>query len=772
MAKVATVLALILMFAMTTSVFSTNQICNQTQALYSLPGNVTLIALFDVHHSKDCTMPTKKGKDYTDIVLTVINRIRNLNYIDGIEIGVLIYDTCSSPQTAYKAVVEAMVSIDCERSISLGVFTTSKIGGYLSPLLRSLKIPLHTVVNPLEDDMMINLAATLAAGLGWTQIDHVITSDIETADNFLNISTYFRLCVLSKHDVSDVSERHIKEGDTTIVMIKWKDMKDNPMINYGNMIYVPIGGYTDIKSDYIPMNAYIIEGSKMEHNHIMNNSTEIFTLNAPEVLQTVSDLLQIFNDLKHHLFCNGSIICNNFTKQWYNNTRHQSNIVFKNPDVLNLLLQFFELEEFSFDVFTIKQKKDILSFNDIGAFVVIKESLVLVFETSNLTSLELCRSDLSDNKTGKDCSQCINYAEIYDQYYKDHEYDYLFTIRSEPWVAAVISIAFVGFNCCISILVFMIYRICKGDILEGNPLLSIFMVLSIMFMYLDIIPYAIKMEYKNPYTDHFHCIVKYIGTNTCFALLFSLMLARCVMLFSCDREGGFMSHINGYHQTCLWMFMFLVQIALNVQYSVLDFGFFTFEQCFLMSKQYFFIISLSYNFFLLFLLIISLPFIYKSKRNYKEGLFFSLGIFVIVFVWLGWCLAFILLNETWKDVSIVIGLIGTATAILVTIFIPRTYLMTIGIVREHMASALPSIAYTSATNLSQVNYRSTQTLYDSINAISIANQGPTNLNYYAERSTTPATAKMDTTRARGVRENEHTYEQYGTPPSPMVVTRF
>ena len=101
--------------------------------------------------------------------------------------------------------------------------------------------------------------------------------------------------------------------------------------------------------------------------------------------------------------------------------------------------------------------------------------------------------------------------------------------------------------------------------------------------------------------------------------------------------------------------------------------------------------------------------------------------------------------------------------------------MMTGIVRDHITSALPSLAYTAATSTSvvDVNYRSTQSLYDSVNPIptSAGVGGHSNPNFYSDRPNTPSTSKMDSQPRLGS-SPDNTYERYGSPPSPLNVTRF
>jgi hypothetical protein len=155
-------------------------------------------------------------------------------------------------------------------------------------------------------------------------------------------------------------------------------------------------------------------------------------------------------------------------------------------------------------------------------------------------------------------------------------------------------------------------------------------------------------------------------------------------------------------------------------------------------------------------------------------------------MFIGWITAYMFVPRNWQDAAITGGLIGTATIILVTVFIPRTYLMMTAIVRDHLASALPSLAYTSTTSIQDINYRSTQVLYDTVAPRPLVGTPEVteqvNPNFYSEQpqspvDSAPGTSIKQTSSQAGFGErrtvsSENTYARYDTPPSPHKVTRF
>jgi hypothetical protein len=358
------------------------------------------------------------------------------------------------------------------------------------------------------------------------------------------------------------------------------------------------------------------------------------------------------------------------------------------------------------------------------------------------------------------------------------------TWRQDAWVAAVASIAAVGITCALAISSFILVRICKGDVLEGNPSFSFLLLIAIICTYFSILPFSFVSD--DPYHMGLICGSRIFGTNVSYALLFSIMLSRSFMLASCDQDGGFMSHVNGYLQTVLCFFIAGVQLALSVQFWAINSTFLGSQQCSSIYEGHIFLFLLSYDAFLLLLLVCTIPFVARSKRNYHEGVFFTVASVLCLVVFIGWTAAYVLLPRHWQDAAITAGLIGTASAILVTVFIPRTYLMMTAIVRDHLASVLPSLAQASTTSIQDINYRSTQVLYDTVAPRALGLQpevaGQVNPNFYSEQPQSPVDSdpgtsiKQSSPQAgfgdRRAVTSENTYARYDTPQTPHKVTRF
>lgn len=356
--------------------------------------------------------------------------------------------------------------------------------------------------------------------------------------------------------------------------------------------------------------------------------------------------------------------------------------------------------------------------------------------------------------------------------------------RFETWVEVNASVAVIGALCAIAIFTFVMTRVCMGDILEGSPALSFFLLIAIFISYSSTLAFSLEPigTQGDQTIPSILCDLRVLGPPISYAILFSILLSRSLMLAASDQDGGFMSHVNGYLQAVLIFFICAVQFALSGQ-NLLQNSFLHSQtlSCQSMYANHKFIILLSYNAFLLLLLITVIPFMIKSKRNYREGTFFSTAILAIFFVWVTWILLFYLLPSHYSDAAVVLGLTGTATAILVSVFIPRTYLMTTAIVRDRIANTLPPLVH------SEQQFRSTQALYDTLN---LSNKvGMSNPNFYAinptdsgpgtpqikpgEYYSTDGGLRVPTLRISKERQRPEAYEAYESPVhSPKHVTRF
>ncbi|KAF4529702.1 hypothetical protein B566_EDAN016651 [Ephemera danica] len=401
------------------------------------------------------------------------------------------------------------------------------------------------------------------------------------------------------------------------------------------------------------------------------------------------------------------------------------------------------------------------------------------------------------------CSTCVclnNVNQAYSLWQHVHW-------RHEVWVATVTSIAAVGILCAIAIAIFITVRICKGDVLEGNPAYSFVLLGAVMAAYIAVLPYCVI----GPLLV---CVLRELGTALGHAFLLGTMLARAIMLASTDDQG-FMSHVNGYLQAALWFFIIGVQVALSTQQWILrsstDVSGTENVATSCMSETTTFLLLLSYTMLLLFLLVLVCPLVVRSKRNYREGFCFTVATVLYTITWLLWIISYVLVPAAWQAPVAAAGLVAGASAVLIAVFIPRTYLIVSSVARARLASAIPCTAPGMHSNsVLDINYRSHQALYDSVNAMGSCNAPPAQLieqglrrspalnrhtgtglanpNYYSEHplpcsgsaaSTVVAFGRShahmpggSTSREQLSPSPENTYERYDSPPSPHKVTRF
>lgn len=264
--------------------------------------------------------------------------------------------------------------------------------------------------------------------------------------------------------------------------------------------------------------------------------------------------------------------------------------------------------------------------------------------------------------------------------------------RSEAWVYAFLSLSLLGVIFCISILIFILICIFRRDIIEGNPLLTLSLLLAVLLLFCCVLPFSLE---NNKYTMSKLCLLKALGLTLGYALVFAMLLSRCILLATASKEIGFMSHIAGPVQSFLFLFIFGVQTALSLQ---------VFGRGCTIFKGNCLVYLLSYNIMLLLLLLCLCPLIYKCQRNYREGKYFCIAIILTACAWAVWVPLYIFLEDVWREIMLCIGVVSTAGIFLGAVFIPRTYLMTISAAKEKLTSNFPSLATaTSAMDIYRAN---------------------------------------------------------------------
>lgn len=281
-----------------------------------------------------------------------------------------------------------------------------------------------------------------------------------------------------------------------------------------------------------------------------------------------------------------------------------------------------------------------------------------------------------------------NYLEMY------------WRIKSDSWVAAGITISSLGTLISLAILIFIVARIYMEDVLEGNPIGTIALLISLMILFASFTPFSIEYtsdrlimikSSESMYNVASLCSMRIFLVTLCYCLVFSLLLCRALMLASIGSEGGFLSHVNGYIQCIICLFSGFVQIGLSTQLIIVMHAAQNAISCEEIYYGNWFWALLAYDGFLLIFLIVLSPCIIRSQRNYREGILIPIGTVLCLAVWMIW-IPLSEFGDKWREATIPLGLQATGWAILIGILIPRTFLIVRGIARSDLAQALPSLA--------------------------------------------------------------------------------
>lgn len=279
----------------------------------------------------------------------------------------------------------------------------------------------------------------------------------------------------------------------------------------------------------------------------------------------------------------------------------------------------------------------------------------------------------------------------------DESYDMFWIVKAETWVAVGLTMSVLGILLSVSVLLFIIIRICMDDILEGNPMCTILLLVSLIFIFISIIPFC--FEYSGDWTTksveitdmkNALCAIRIFLVTLSYCVTFSLLLCRAIMLASIGSEGGFLSHVNGYIQSVICFFSTLVQLGLSAQLLIVMHAAKEKISCENIFYGNWFWALLAYDGCLLGALVLLSPFFFRSQRNYQEGILLLVGGTLCLLVWATW-IPFSFVGDQWRVVAVPLGALGTGWAILIGILIPRCFLIVRGIARSDFAQALPSL---------------------------------------------------------------------------------
>ncbi|XP_049288537.1 protein bride of sevenless [Anopheles funestus] len=660
--------------------------------------------LFTIDRINDLRLVTGSGRGNTSMGLNIIHLLNNTLSQRTLQQEVNVLKECSTN--------------------TIGIFVSSR----LWPSVRLLSETLDYNIYPLPstNELLFTKAAHLLYELPWSNGNSsamVYSGSNELSTRFSTICRHEHLCL-----------ENYPSSDTIYILLGLE-----PGISFavnGTLVLVLTGSDRLYLPD-LPNGAYVIAETELNVASLGYSWERYGTsFRGSELLASGSLLLEVIDLLNR----SGSD-CRNASIECMNNWKYHAKR--STPEVLNRLQLKNATQSIKFEL---RQKrinaipsvnrtegvqddhpddnelKLIASSNAITNYTTVYERLATNVDVpSKLGTIFYCAKEFE-----------IRHPDFIERHHRPVYYgavpdaeeygDMYWQIKMEAWVAAGLTVSSLGILLCAAILIFLIVRVCMDDILEGHPLGSILLLVSLILQFAAFIPFS--LEYTGYTADlaghrtdamltwNAHCTVKIFLVSMCYCMTFSLLLCRAIMLASIGSEGGFLSHINGYIQSVICGFSTLVQLGLSTQLVIVLHANAHSISCGEIYYGHWFWAVIAYDGVLLVSLIFLAPFIFRSQRNYREGLLLVTGSVLCLVIWTVW-IPLCMFGYEWREAAISLGLVATALAVLVGIMIPRCFLMVRSIARSDLVQALPSLTSLAFAQANQ--FISDQSVYECVN---------------------------------------------------------
>lgn len=692
-------------------------------------GNILLVGLFDLHHGRHCQLVRKGGQQQVQAALTAINWINNNSYIDDVKIGFLALDTCSDIQTTIKQIIQGLTE-----SKFLNSCDQHRLAGFLGPsnsiintevlnFLQPLSIPYIPIkITHLHSEIQVLIE--ILVQFNWFKVA-VLSISEELRKDFYEKASESNICItvssLLTHSSDNFFKRVVQKSTNVIILLGTEVELQESMrlanINSPNKFYWLVAGLMPENIE-LNLNIYknvirsllIVESSEILNDEKYENLIETIDdddklcvncrdISDPSVRATISGILRYSRALNRiqNEECNSeNKQCSSFKK-------------ILNKQLMKKLKNNLEdkFDEMAFQsgnatVWSYQQDKsqDNAVFHQVGYF----SQNQLKIDTKKLDILQPMGGGwfkIPHFHCERKCN-CLNEEIVR---VKNNTENGIW--KSATWVTVCVTISSIGIIVSATILTFILYYMCSGISLEGHHGFMLLTLIGIIILYMAVLPYAF-------YPTEIVCALRTAVLGLGYAAVFSPIIARCLMLAT-SGTLGLAGHINGIVQTALYCFIFGVQVALSAQYWWLNAGSHILYESHCPARcdinQNGTVSILIYNMFLLAMLLFLTPFCIKTRRNYREGLFFHLASLVTFAVWITWFTLYFVFSFEWTEPAMCLGFVSTATVVLVIIFLPRVYKIATANSRNNSKMRLRSLDQLTASIRSNSTSRN---LYSSV----------------------------------------------------------
>ncbi|XP_043485302.1 protein bride of sevenless isoform X2 [Leptopilina heterotoma] len=650
-----------------------NVTCLKKNTFLETKGNAVISVFVDANYGPQCNDSSIKGHQQVSTALKVIETLNKNSFVPGMTIGVNFYDTCEDKMHVYKQILTIGANSECTLEYNMGILIADNYKTTLEPfkqygLLPIINYKMENLTNPLID-ILVHFLTTK-----YETIDLVLATSPYVLGRFLDVSKDNGLCVKSYLGFSEMgnstTERVIVALGGKEEIQSWISQSDNERNGVRETwIVLPIDD--SILDDVLPEGSFVINteaftssqqgASSSSH---LGGTTSKSLIHSPYLLSIGKAIIEVAHVLQRlrEASCpppppsstsSSSSHGNHCTLPRFDpNTRED----LSNTETYDIL----QIPHKSQYLKYIIQQNINHEYFPIATYRINSESHKIQPQKILTKLTRLCTKQDSVN-----CQKCANFQERSAHGLVKIGIDGSI-LKSGVWIPIYLTIMVSGTFACIVIFLFILYRYFVDESLDGNPFLTLILILGTIFMLQTILPFCMDDEYMG--AVHLNSRKIFISTLA-FGLIFSIMLSRAFFL-AFSVGGIFTVHINGYLQSLMVFFMFGVQVVISTMYFALGAN----DPSEVLRSPSF-IGLLGYDIFLLACLLIVSCFITQIQRNYNEGKCFFATVIGILIVWTIWVTCFILMDASVRDIIVCFGIIATAYLIIIGILIPRTYYM-------------------------------------------------------------------------------------------------
>ncbi|KAL0114213.1 hypothetical protein PUN28_011491 [Cardiocondyla obscurior] len=582
------------------------------------------------------------------------------DYLPGVKLGLRIFDTCHDGITVFRQVLRALVEQSYAPDYEMGVLLPSRYG---------------RMMDHLRDHGSFAIGVYEARDLATPAIDvlaHYISTRYEVVDlvhanaepvlsRFLNSTKDAGVCVkkIDKH----VSDANFTETIAVVVGIGEKDDVLRWLKNAESKAFketwllLPLDE-SDI-DDLMPPGSYVVKSEvprfDAEFSDEFFNNSDDSASRSPYFLdigKAVIGLAEVFRDVRERscdIESDGTDVATRISK-----TRRE----IRDSDVYETL----RVQPQSTSVRYVVALKTPHGLVNVALYEISMPELRILPKETIPEKPRLCLDHLVKN-----CENCTNFQDHPNDVAKVDVVDGDF-LKGNIYVTVFLTAVVCGALACCAMVTFIAHCLVNGKILDGNPALTIGLVLADLFTLLAAIPFCMGDDYFG--ADNLNAW-KILLTTLAFGLTLSIMLSRALFLVL-SRDGVFIVHINGYLQSLMAFFMFAVQVAMSTMYFSLNP-----TSSAITARSLTFIALLGYDIFLLIGLLVACYFIFRTQRNYYEGNCFLAAAVGLSIIWAMWIMCFALMQPKSRDAIVLFSIIATAYLIIFSVLVPRIYFMVV-----------------------------------------------------------------------------------------------